>query len=127
MIKKLDIFGISASIVCAIHCSLLPLAIAGGFLSNSYLMGHGVFELIFIGVSVFLAMSSLVSSYRYKHRKLMPLILFLIGLFSIFIGLQFHGFFEIILATSGGLIIALAHFVNIKLNKSFKFKHSILA
>lgn len=127
MFKKLDIFGISASLVCAIHCSVLPLAIAGGFLSNSYFLGHGIFELIFIGVSIFLGVSSLVSSYRNTHKKLLPMALFTFGLISVFIGLQFHGTIEIIMATTGGLTIASSHLINIKLNKNYKFRESILA
>jgi hypothetical protein len=127
MLKKLDIFGISASLVCAVHCSVLPIAIAGGLLSNSFLMGHGIFEIIFIVISVFLGVSSLAKSYRFTHKSSLPLTLFTIGLLSVFIGLRIHGIPEIILATFGGLTIAISHLINIKLNKKLKFEDSILA
>jgi hypothetical protein len=115
-LKKLDYFGISASLMCALHCSVLPLAIAGGFLSNSFLSGHGLVEYGFIIISVVIGYSSLIKSLRNTHQRYLPVLLFSIGLLCVFVGLRFHGNVEIILATLGGITIALAHFLNIKLN-----------
>lgn len=115
-IKKLDLIGMSASIVCAAHCSILPLAITYGLLGGSFMVGHGIFELLFIGVSVYLAVSSLYSSYRNFHKNILPIALFVLGLFSISLGLILHAGWEILLATLGGLVIATAHFLNYRLN-----------
>lgn len=106
----------SASIACAAHCSILPLAITYGLLGGSFMMGHGIFELLFIGVSVFLAVSSLYSSYRNYHKNILPIALFVLGLLSISFGLILHAGWEILLATLGGLVIATAHFLNYRLN-----------
>jgi len=113
----LDVFGVSASFLCALHCSLLPLAIASGLLSNVFMAGHGVFEMIFIVISVGLAFFSLYQSFV-RHGNFKPLMSFGAGLLLIIIGFNVHGMAEIILATTGGLIIAYAHLHNIKLNRT---------
>lgn len=113
---KADLLGITASLTCAVHCSLLPLAIAYGLLSSSFLTGHGVVEMIFVLISIGLAAYTLWSSYHSRHKNPLPLGLFIFGIFSIMIGVVNHGAMEIILATGGGLFIATSHFINIRLN-----------
>ncbi len=114
---KADLLGITASLTCAVHCSVLPLAIAGGLLSSSFLAGHGAVEIIFILVSIVLAVYTLWGSFQSRHRNPMPLFLFAIGLISIIIGLLNHGAIEIMLATTGGILIAVSHYINIRLNR----------
>jgi hypothetical protein len=114
---KADLLGITASLTCAVHCSVLPLAIAYGLLSSSFLSGHGLVEMVFIMISVGLAIYTLWGSYQSRHRNVLPLALFGIGLISIMTGLLNHGSVEIVLATFGGLLIAISHFINIRLNR----------
>ncbi|NNF34081.1 MAG: MerC domain-containing protein [Saprospiraceae bacterium] len=114
---KADLLGITASLTCAVHCSVLPLAIAYGLLSSSFLTGHGLVEMVFILISVGLAIYTLWGSYQSRHRNVLPLILFGIGLLCIMTGLLNHGSVEIIMATFGGLLIAFSHFINIRLNR----------
>ncbi len=115
--KKLDYLGITASLICAVHCSVLPIAIGLGFLGSGFLAGHGTFEMIFIILSMFFAFSSLYQSYQKIHRKIIPFTLFVSGLIMVITGLYFHGISEVILATLGGIIIALSHFYNIRLSQ----------
>ena len=115
--KKLDYLGITASLICAVHCSVLPIAIGLGFLGSGFLAGHGIFEMIFIGLSLIFAFSSLYQSYQKIHHSVIPFTLFISGLMMVITGLYLHGVSEIILATFGGIIIAASHFYNIKLSQ----------
>lgn len=117
--KKLDYLGITASLICAVHCSVLPIAIGLGFLGSGFLVGHGIFEMVFIGLSMFFAFTSLYQSYQKIHHNVVPFVMFISGLVMIISGLYFHGISEIILATMGGIIIAVSHFYNIRLSQQF--------
>ena len=114
---KADLLGITASLTCAVHCSVLPLAIAYGLLSTSFLSGHGTVEMVFIVISIVLAVYTLWGSFQNRHKNPLPLVLFGLGLIGIFAGLLNHGSHEIILATSGGILIAFSHLLNIRLNR----------
>lgn len=114
---KADVLGIMASLTCAVHCSVLPMAIAYGFLSSTFMAGHGIVEFLFVAISIAVAVYALWGSYVKHHRNPLPLISFTIGILSIFIALMNHGTIEIILATLGGLIIASAHLINLRLNR----------
>ena len=81
------------------------------------MLGHGLVELIFIVISISLATYALYGSYRSGHRNPLPLTLFFMGLLLILAGVLNHGMFEIIFATIGGLIIAIAHFYNLRINQ----------
>lgn len=113
---KADILGITASLTCAVHCSILPLGIAYGMLGSSFMIGHGFVESIFIVLSIGLASYALYGSYRSNHGNPLPLSLFFLGLALILVGVINHGNWEIIMATSGGFLIAVAHFYNIRIN-----------
>lgn len=114
--NTIDLLGITASIACAIHCSVFPIAIALGFLGSGFMKGHVLIDVLFIGLSLFIAIFSLLRSYQLKHRETLPLIVFFIGISLIGLGLQFHGNVEMVLATIGGLTIASAHILNIRLD-----------
>jgi len=114
--NKLDKIGICVSILCALHCALLPLVITllpligFKFLSNEY------FEIAIIATSLFIGYTSLKGSYR-KHYNIRPLIIITQGFIVIFIGkLLIAPHYEWLFMTAGGLLIATAHFYNSKLS-----------
>lgn len=121
--NRFDILGITASVACAIHCSVFPIAIAFGFLSSGFMKGHVVIDTLFIGLSLFIATFSLVRSFQQKHKDILPLSVFVTGVTLIVIGLQFHGVIEMILATIGGLTIASSHIINIRLDTNYIKSH----
>ena len=114
--NRIDLLGITASIACAIHCSVFPIAIALGFLGSGFMKGHVLIDSLFIVLSLFIATFSLLRSYQLRHRDILPLMLFFIGISLIGLGLQFHGSLEMIFATIGGLTVASAHMLNIRLD-----------
>jgi hypothetical protein len=105
--KILDHIGISAAVVCLIHCMLFPLLmiIPIGISHNPYI------DLMFllIGASVVFRITKTISSVWLK-----ALFWGSISLISISIGLDFifHIHSELIIAGATGLIIA--HLINFK-------------
>ncbi|MFC3559197.1 MerC domain-containing protein [Pedobacter jamesrossensis] len=116
---NLDKLGITASTFCAIHCAIVPLLLTFlplwglGFLADERV------EIFMIVISLLLGIWSMSSSYRKLHRKVTPSIILITGFLLIALG-HFSGIkhLEPILIPFGGLAIAAAHFVNLKLARN---------
>ena len=113
--SKLDSVGMTASILCAIHCALVPLLITSlpllglGFLANPW------FEWGMITLAVFIGFYAIGLSYFRSHHRVLPLILLFGGFAVIIIGhLYVTSWREAIIVPFGGLLIATAHFFNYK-------------
>jgi hypothetical protein len=111
--SRLDNAGMTASILCAIHCAIVPLMItvlplAGlGFLANPLIEWSMIIFALCIGTY------AIGLSYFRAHHRLLPIILLAAGFLVIIIGHLFvHGWHEAIVVPIGGLLIATAHFFN---------------
>ncbi|MHA6203101.1 MerC domain-containing protein [Dyella soli] len=117
----LDRVGAMASFLCAIHCAALPFVLALlPLLGLGFLAGQG-FERGFVMFACALALASLLSSYRHHHRQL-PLLLALPGLALLITGVTFAEHYSIalhsVLVTCGGLLVATAHFINLRTHRA---------
>ncbi len=119
--RTFDRLGFSASTICAIHCAAMPLllsilpALGLGFLAE------GTFELVMIATSIGIAAISLGTSYR-VHRRINPILMMISGgmiLVFNFFGHDSHSeLMEMLhpyIAAFAGLMIASAHWVNMRL------------
>ncbi|MCX2451940.1 MerC domain-containing protein [Pedobacter sp. PLR] len=110
---RLDQFGISASVACAIHCAALPFLITLlplwglGFLANPWV------EFSMIGLSLLIGTWSLARSYP-RHKRIIPVLVLITGFMLIGTGHYGFHFLEAILIPLGGFTIALAHLINWK-------------
>lgn len=118
--KFLDRFGATGSLVCAVHCALLPalLAVAPA-LGLSFWLSEGVEATIVIFVTV-LGLFSLIWGYL-RHRALQALVLLLPGLALLWAGLLHPGLHHsavphAVVMTFGGVLVGLAHVINLRLN-----------
>lgn len=121
-----DRLGATASFLCAIHCATLPFLLAIlPLLGLSFLAGHA-FERVFVLCASALALFALVNGYRRHHRPL-PLRLALPGLALLVMGVTFAENFSIVvhsvMVTCGGLLVASAHFVNLRIDRQFGHEH----
>ena len=121
-----DRIGATASFLCAIHCAALPFVLAIlPLLGLSFLADHA-FERGFVLCASALALFALLNGYRRHHRPL-PLYLALPGLTLLILGVTFAENYSIILhsvlVTCGGLLLASAHFVNLRLDRTFGHVH----
>ncbi|WP_242108470.1 MerC domain-containing protein [Luteimonas aquatica] len=117
----LDRLGATGSLLCALHCALLPLALAViPSVGLSVWFGDG-FERGFVLFATLMGAFSLVWGYR-RHRKFRALGLLLLGLAAIWAGLLYDPWhsgsvgLHAAVMTFGGTLVGLAHLLNLRLN-----------
>ena len=116
----LDRFGAAGSLLCAVHCALLPALLAlAPSLGLSFWLSDGVERAVVVFVT-FLGLFSLLWGYR-SHRALRALALLLPGLLLLWAGLLYGPLHHSVLPHAlvmalGGVLVGLAHVVNLRLN-----------
>jgi len=117
-LSRADRIGFAASFLCAVHCALLPLALA--VLPTLGLSAGGWVD-IDQGLTVFitlLGVTTLGIGYR-RHRAFRAWALLLPGLVLVWGGaftpLHDHGLVHAAVMTVGGLMIAGGHLLNLRL------------
>ncbi|MEM6642639.1 MAG: MerC domain-containing protein [Bacteroidota bacterium] len=114
----LDFIGFTASMLCALHCAALPLLLTLGPLAGLQFLDNPWIEYTIIIISLIIATSSLLSSYREHHRKPLALMIAILGFVLIGLGrLEGPEWAESVLTSCGGSLIAVAHLVNWNLIK----------
>ena len=118
--RLLDRLGATGSLLCAIHCALLPIIIAllpslgiAGWLDNG-------FELGFVAFATGLGVFTLVQGYR-RHRAVRALWLLFPGLATLWLGVGYEPLHHAVVPhavvmTFGGTLVGLAHLANLRLN-----------
>lgn len=121
---RLDNIGITASTLCAVHCAVVPLVFTSlplvglGFLANAWVEWGMIIFALAIGVY------SIGLSYRRTHRRIVPLIMLVLGFAIIMAGHAFtKGITEVMVVPVGGLLIAAAHFVNYRYTGACNHDH----
>jgi hypothetical protein len=117
--SAVDRFGAFASMLCAVHCALLPVifgvlpALGLGFLANH------AFESAFITFAITLATISLAFGLR-KHGSYRAFLFLVPGIglliVGVLVGSSHVDGWHAALVSLGGSLIALSHVVNIRLN-----------
>jgi hypothetical protein len=116
----LDRLGATGSLLCAVHCALLPALIAllpslgiAAWLDNGFERG-------FVAFATLLGLFTLVWGYR-RHRAVRALWLLLPGLAALWLGSGYEPLHHAvvphaIVMTLGGTLVGLAHLANLRLN-----------
>lgn len=118
--KLLDRVGAFGSLLCALHCALLPLVIAVlPSLGVAAWLGTG-FEEAFVLFATALGLFSMVWGYR-RHRAVRALSLLVPGLLVLWVGVLYTPLHESLIPhaiamTFGGTLVGLAHLANLRLN-----------
>jgi len=121
---SLDAIGMMASILCAIHCAVLPLLLSLSTLASLHFLANPWIEYSIIILSLFLALISFLPAYRRHHGHYAPIGLLGFGFVLIGIGqIGWESINEIVLTVSGALVIAIAHAVNWAMVVKSKKKH----
>jgi hypothetical protein len=116
----LDKFGTASSIVCALHCALLPIVVSLlPALGLSFLVWSG-FEWAFICFASLLGLFSLWMGYQ-RHRVYRALLFLIPGLLLVWMGVlvpKIHDdvLLHAVVMSVGGTLIAVAHLINLRLN-----------
>ncbi|MFN8672614.1 MAG: MerC domain-containing protein [Candidatus Sericytochromatia bacterium] len=116
---NLDSIGFSASFLCAIHCIFVPIFLTTLSASSLSFLSNPRIEFFMIIFSIFIALLSLIPSYK-NHKSLLPIISVFMGFFLIFTGhFLVNENYEYIFTPIGAFIIAFSHIINWQKNKYF--------
>jgi hypothetical protein len=113
MIRKInwDALGVTTSLLCAVHCAVLPLLFTSlPFLGIDFVKDK-VFEYGMIGLAFLIGVIALSHGYRRHHHKLFPIYIFTGGFFFL-VAKEWLPKFEIPLLIAAVSLILLAHYLN---------------
>ncbi len=113
-----DRVGFAASFLCAVHCAVLPLVLAVLPAFGLKFGGWIDIDQAFVVFATLLGASTLTLGYR-RHRVFRAWFWLLPGLALVWLGaftpLHDHGISHAVVMTIGGLMLAAAHFINLRL------------
>ena len=126
MIAKinLDKVGIGASLLCAIHCALLPILFTTLPLMGVELLENENLELGFISFSLIVGCFALYNGYRKHHHSVLPACVFVAGIaFLLFASFWLEDSMETIVKITGAVFVITAHILNWYSCKQCKICH----
>ncbi len=113
-----DAMGIATSILCAIHCALLPVLVTTLPVFGIDIVENAVFEWGMVVLAFVVGVYSLYHGFIKHHRNYTPIYIFGVGFFFLVIK-QFFKQYEYLLLAVAVLLIIVAHYHNYRLcNKS---------
>jgi len=118
----IDSLGGVGALLCAIHCAALPILLAVLPIAGLGLVASGGFERGFLVFAAGLGLGSLWHGHR-QHRALRAFGLLVPGLLAIAAAVWIPALHtspvaHAIVMTAGGVLIALAHWTNLRLSQS---------
>lgn len=117
-LTRADRVGFAASLLCAVHCALLPLALAVLPALGLGVGGWVDVDQAFVVFATLLGLSTLSLGVR-RHRAFRAWALLLPGLALVWAGaftaLHDHSLLHALVMTAGGLLLAGAHLWNLRL------------
>ena len=118
-----DWLGIGASVICAIHCALLPLLLTSLPLFGINIIHHLGFELGMIALALVIGSYSMYHGYKKHHHRLTPWLLFLLGGGFLILKQLFPDYQLLLLVPAVALIIN-AHLLNVRSCRSHNHAHA---
>ena len=121
---NLDFAGLTASVICALHCIAVPIILSLGVANSSHLMHDHSFDIVVIALGIVIATFSLLGDFK-KHRSLLPIMLVILGFSILTTGiLMGHDTFHVFMSVIGSSFVASAHYINWKKGRNFAFQCS---
>ena len=80
-----DAIGVSASVLCLVHCVLTPIVLSSAPVFSQFLPGDAQVHRVFIVLVVLIGLLAFVSGYR-KHRKAVVFLPMAAGVWAIALG-----------------------------------------
>ena len=106
-----DALGIAAYIACAIHCAVLPLVMSSLPILGINIINNFWFEVFMILLAMGIGLHSLTHGFKKHHHRLLPIIVFIIGISLLLIKQVFHQY-QIWFLVPAVILIVSAHFIN---------------
>lgn len=111
-----DVLGITASVLCAIHCAILPLLLVSLPILGVNIIHNAFFEYGMILLAFLIGSWALLHGFRRHHRRLLPLCLFTGGLLLL-VAKQIWHVYELRFLPFAVVLIVGAHIVNYRLSR----------
>ncbi|WP_236970570.1 MerC domain-containing protein [Membranihabitans marinus] len=125
--QTLDLIALSSSIICALHCTAIPILLSFTSFGSLHFIGHHRIEWFFIIFGLLLVAISLWPSYRNVHGKISPLLNSILGFTILGMGkFNITESWEIIFTVIGAILISFAHINNWQLVRNTN-RHSHLS
>jgi hypothetical protein len=121
---NLDTLGISTSLLCAIHCAVLPLVFTSLPVFGLEIVHSKIFEYSMIGFAGLIGSYALYHGWRKHHHKKLPLIVFLTGLLLLILKEIFISV-ELWLLIPAATFIISAHFLNFRFCRQANHCHAV--
>ncbi|MFN5803765.1 MAG: MerC domain-containing protein [Sphingomonadales bacterium] len=118
-----DWLGIGASVICAIHCALLPLLLTSLPLFGINIIHHLGFELGMIALALVIGSYSMYHGYKKHHHRLTPWLLFLLG-GGFLVLKQLFPDYQLLLLVPAVALIIYAHLLNVRSCRSHNHAHA---
>lgn len=106
-----DALGIAASVACAIHCAVLPLIMSSLPILGINIINNFWFELFMIVLALGIGLHSLTHGFKKHHHRLLPIIIFVVGISLLIIKQVLHQYQLWFLIPAVVLIVS-AHYIN---------------
>jgi hypothetical protein len=125
--RWVDSLGTAGATLCAVHCALLPVALALLPVLGLGILASAGFEKGFVLFATLLALVSLWHGFR-RHRAYHALAILLPGLISLWAGILVPQLHEAIVPHAvamsiGGSLVAIAHLANMRLSQGHVHEH----
>ncbi|TAD86549.1 MAG: MerC domain-containing protein [Bacteroidetes bacterium] len=117
-----DSLGIAASVVCAIHCAVLPLIFTSLPLLGFNILHNAYFEFGMIFLAMGIGIVALRHGFKLHHHSRLPTALLVIGFAGLFAKEFFPKHLLLLLLPSVACIIA-AHIINYRLCRKANHCH----
>src|SRR5579872_1977102 len=114
---NLDALGVTASLLCAIHCALLPLLIASLPILGINIIHNAGFEYGMIGLAFIIGGAALWHGFRHHHRRTLPVLLFSCGMMLLIAKEIWHSYALAILPFAVLPILG-AHWLNFRWSRN---------
>ncbi|MFN8250358.1 MAG: MerC domain-containing protein [Ferruginibacter sp.] len=109
-----DKMGIATSVICAIHCALLPALTATLPVFGINIVDNAFFEWGMITLAFFVGVYSLYHGFIKHHRNYLPVYIFATGFFFLVLK-QFFKQYEYLFLAIAVILIISAHYYNYQL------------
>lgn len=112
-----DVLGIGVSVICAVHCAVLPLLLNSLPLFGLNILHNEGFEYIMILLAAIIGIYSLWYGYYKHHRNLLPYGFFISGISLLLLKQSLPKEKEWLLLVPAVLLVIISHMLNFFLSR----------
>lgn len=116
---NLDALGVTTSLLCAIHCALLPVLMASLPVLGINILHNAGFEYGMIGLAFIIGVTALWHGFRHHHHRILPVLLFSCGM-MLLIAKEIWPTYELMILPFAVLPVLGSHWLNFRWSRAGK-------